>query len=140
MKKLIVILVLAVLLAGCDSRPRWTDYYKEVDDHNLALAERNDARTQVKRLTKLYNNEKEWSNDLEGRVESRDAEIVNIKVLHAIEISDLKEKHLKATLIKPTDAWLELHGNDLKSYQMFNTRLLLDEARKKPTGIPTPAQ
>lgn len=48
---------------------------------------------------------------------------------HGLKIATIEEKYEKAVLITPTDEWIELHGDDLASWQTFNIKVLVNNVQ-----------
>lgn len=117
MKKVLILLVCAVLIAGCEKKGRFhpNSPHKDcVDELSITLAARNDLRTEIRRLR-----------------EGQRSYIKKLIAEHAAEIATLKARYQKATLIKPNAEWIEAHGDSLESHQTYNLNLLIANVRNK---------
>jgi len=104
-----------------------------------------------------WESEKEWNNRVAKSLDGFQEEILRTKSLakaekweiehkYVAEIKLLKKqfeddklaietKYLKANLVTPTPQWLELHGDSLTSYQIYNTNVLVQNATRQKTVI-----
>jgi carboxylesterase type B len=131
MKKIIVLLVvMTLLLGGCD------DKYigdSKVETIRLDAYDQGFAAALNSSHKETYRREREqvrlWQGRLDDVLRLKQAAIATLRTAHAAEIAAVKERYLKSELIKPTDVWLDIHGDSLDSYKIFNTKLALENIK-----------
>lgn len=64
---------------------------------------------------------------------NRNETVEALEKMYKKVISNLKEKYLRAEMIKPSPEWIDRHGDSMDSWQAYQTALLVAEAKKTVT-------